>query len=186
MSPRDRRPLIVAASLLLVSRFLGLDWLDALLVGLATFVLMTAATTSSSGAEHPWPPAPLDEAPGARSEVSALTWSFFGLDGRVSEVAVRRLRVEATRRLAKQRVIIPGGLNATTATSGRVDPDVIERARTLLGERAWSTLTGAGGLLPSIRDIAHCVDVLEGLEKPPSTLLSDRSPSSSQPRGPQP
>ncbi|MBX9245328.1 hypothetical protein ICW40_10985, partial [Actinotalea ferrariae] len=38
-----------------------------------------------------------------------------------------------------------------------------ERAREALGERAWRTLTAAGGYLPSLSDVAHCVDVIERL-----------------------
>lgn len=160
---RRHRPLIVAASFVVVTGILGLRLLDAVLVGLVAFVLAAAATSITDPAEHAWPAAGSEEPDGARGEVYALTWSFFGRDGRVSEVAVRRLRADANRRLARLRVILPGGL--TAATPRNPDP-AVERARELLGERAWATLTAPGGLMPSILDVAHCVDVIENLGRP--------------------
>lgn len=183
MTRRDRRPLIAAVSIALAAKVLGMRWLDALLVGLVAFVLVTVATTLEAGADHPWPPEPPEEPDGARGEVSALTWSFFGRDGRVSEVVVRRLRADAARRLAKHRVILPGGLNSRTATAPENSPEAVARARELLGERAWATLTARGGLMPSILDVAHCVDVLERLAPPGPTVLSEGSNRRSQPRG---
>lgn len=185
MSRLHLRPLIIAACALLGSGIIGLRWFDALLLGLIVFVLASVATSLEGGAEDPWAAAPPEEADGARSEVAALTWSFFGRDGRVTEVAVRRLRADATRRLARHRVVIPGGLNARTEGSD-IDPEVVARARSLLGERAWATLTAPGGLMPSILDVAHCVDVIEGLGSPDTQVVSDRQTSSPRPRGLEP
>lgn len=180
MTRRLRRPLIIAASFLLIVVLLGLRLLDAVLIALVAFVLSAVANSIPVPVDNAWPPADPDEADGARGEVYALTWSFVGRDGRVSEVAVRRLRADATRRLARHRVIIPGGLNAATAR--RADPEV-ERARALLGERAWATLTARGGLMPSILDVAHCVDVIENLGQPASGTRTVRTPRSSRLRG---
>lgn len=179
------RPLIIAVCTFLGSGILGLRWPDALLLGLILFVLASAATSLEGGADDSWAPAPPEEADGTRSEVAALTWSFVGRDGRVSEVAVRRLRADATRRLARHRLVIPGGLNARTEGSD-ADPEVVARARALLGERAWATLTAPGGLMPSILEIAHCVDVIEGLGSPDTQGVSARQTSSPQPRGLEP
>lgn len=176
-----RRPLIIAVSCAVVAMILGLRLLDGVLIGLVVFVLAAAATAIQDPTEYPWPPAGPEEPDGARGEVYALTWSFVGRDGRVSEVAVRRLRADATRRLARQRVILPGGLSA--ATSRNPDP-AVERARALLGERAWATLTAAGGLMPSILDVAHCVDVIENLGRPAPGTPPARAPRSSLTEGP--
>lgn len=181
MNRRLLRPLIIAASCLLAAAILGLRLLDAILVGLVTFVVAAAATSARVPTEDAWPPADAMEPDGARGEVYALTWSFVGRDGRVSEVAVRRLRTDATRRLARQRVIVPGGLSSATARTA--DP-AVEQARALLGERAWATLTAPGGLMPSILDVAHCVDVIESLGQPAPGAAPVRSPRSSTPRGP--
>ena len=181
MIRRLGRPLIIAASSAFVALILGLRLLDGVLVGLVAFVLAASASAINAPAEHAWPPAGAEEPDGARGEVYALTWSFVGRDGRVAEVAVRRLRADATRRLARQRVIIPGGLNAAT-TRSLADP-AVERARALLGERAWAILTAPGGLMPSILDVAHCVDVIENLGEAAPGARTDRSPRSPRPRG---
>ena len=110
-----------------------------------------------------WPAERRVEASGARREISALTWTFIGLDGHVTEAAVRRLRADATRRLAQRGIVIPGGLGATTATSPAIDEEVRARARDALGERAWAILVRPGGTMPSLADVAHCVDVVERL-----------------------
>lgn len=174
------RPLIIAASCAAVAVILGLRLVDGVLVGLVAFVLAAAASAAQVPAEHAWPPAGSEEPDGARGEVYALTWSFVGRDGRVSEVAVRRLRADATRRLARLRVVLPGGLNATTPR--RPDP-AVEEARALLGERAWATLTAPGGLMPSILDVAHCVDVIENLGRPAPGSPPARAPRDSRTRG---
>jgi len=85
----------------------------------------------------------------------------------VSEFAVRRLRADATRRLARRGIVVPGGLGATTRTSPLVPDDVRRAARAVLGDRAWYILTTPGGTMPSLSDIAHCVEVVERLEPPP-------------------
>ena len=185
MSRLHLRPLIIAAAAFLVSGVLGLRWLDALLLGLITFVLASVGASMESGSPSPWAPAPPEEADGARSEVAALTWSFVGRDGRVSEVAVRRLRADATRRLVRRRLVLPGGLNARTERSG-ADPEVVAQARALIGERAWATLTAPGGLMPSINDVAHCVDVIEGLGPTGREAESARPSRSPNPRGLEP
>jgi hypothetical protein len=181
MIRRLRRPLIIAASCLLGVALLGLRLLDVVLVGLVAFVLAAVATSIREPTQNAWPAAGPEEPDGARGEVYALTWSFVGRDGRVSEVAVRRLRADAARRLAKLRVVIPGGLNAATPRSA--DPAVVERAQALLGDRAWATLTAPGGLMPSILDVAHCVDVIENLGEPAPGTPPVRSPRSSRLRG---
>jgi hypothetical protein len=160
---RDRRPYLIALGIGLASGVLGLRWGDALLVGLVAGVVGVGVLAAGAGRSYGWPAERQVEASGARREISALTWTFIGLDGRVTEAAVRRLRADATRRLAQRGIVIPGGLGATTATSPDIDEEVRARARDALGERAWAILVRPGGTMPSLVDVAHCVDVVERL-----------------------
>src|SRR5665648_881084 len=89
---------------------------------LAAAVLVAVGLVSGSRDPDPWPQARREETAGTRREVAALTWSFIGRDGRVSEAAVRRLRSDATRRLAQRGLVVPGGITSSTATSPHV-PD---------------------------------------------------------------
>lgn len=174
MNRPDRRPLIVAVCIGVASGFLGMYWGDALLIGLVTGVLGAVVVLLGAGEPDRWPQSRPDETPGTRREVSALTWSFIGLDGHVTEAAVRRLRADASRRLAQRGIVIPGGLGATTATSAGIDDDVRARARAALGDRAWAILVRPGGTMPSLADVAHCIDVVERLATDPNPLAPSR------------
>ena len=170
---RSWRPVVTALIVGVSAGVLGLRWGDALLVGLVTAVLVAVGLVSGSRdpdalAEGP----PGGDRSGTRREVAALTWSFIGRDGRVSEAAVRRLRSDATRRLAQRGLVVPGGITSSTATSPDVPDEVRERARAALGDRAWKILTARGGWMPSLADIGHCVDVVErlGTDTTPSPM----------------
>jgi hypothetical protein len=173
------RPAAAGAAIGVISGLLGFRWSDALLTGLVAGVLVAVFLFVGMGDPFGWPEAPRDETSGARREVWALTWSFIGSDGRVSEAAVRRLRSDASRRLAQRGIVIPGGLGATTATSPDIDDDVRTKAREALGERAWAIMTAPGGTMPSLWEVAHCIDVVEGLvpkpeARPPTAGASGR------------
>lgn len=162
--PRPFWPLVAGVVVGAVVRLLGLQVADAVLAGLVAVVLATVWLSLTGGEADPWPPDRRDDTAGARSELSALTWAFIGRDGRVSEAAVRRLRELAAQRLADQ------GVTADHLRPYAVDapPDderdaARERARAALGERAWAALTTRGGYMPSLADVAHCVDVVERL-----------------------
>lgn len=163
---RDWRPMAGAVAVGLVSGMLGLRWADAVLVGLIAAVVIAVFVMANAAEPAGWPPARAVETAGTRRDVSALTWSFIGLDGRVSEAAVRRLRVDASRRLAHIGVVVPGGLRATTVRD--TDEAVQAAAREALGDRAWRILTAPGGFMPSLADVAHCVDVVERLAPGPA------------------
>lgn len=169
---RSWRPVLAALIVGVSAGVLGLRWGDALLVGLVTAVLVAVGLVSGSRDPDPWPQARPEETSGTRREVAALTWSFIGRDGRVSEAAVRRLRSDATRRLAQRGLVVPGGITSSTATSPGVPDEVRERARAELGDRAWRILTAPGGWMPSLADIGHCVDVVErlGTDTTPSPM----------------
>lgn len=166
------RPVVTALIVGVSAGVLGLRWGDALLVGLVTAVLVAVGLVSGSRDPDAWPQARPEETSGTRREVAALTWSFIGRDGRVSEAAVRRLRSDATRRLAQRGLVVPGGISSSTATSPDVPDEVRERARAALGDRAWRILTAPGGWMPSLADIGHCVDVVErlGTDTTPSPM----------------
>jgi hypothetical protein len=160
------RPALVFVGLTLGAAVVGLRWGDAALVGLVAAVVTAIAAMVGAGETDPWPRYRPPDQSGTRRDVMALTWSFIGREGRVSEFAVRRVRLDATRRLAARGVVVPGGLGATTRTSPHVSDEVRAQARALLGDRAWFILTTPGGTMPSLVDIAHCVEVVERLEPP--------------------
>jgi hypothetical protein len=182
------RPVVAAVVLGTGAGVIGLRPLDAALVGLVVLVIGLAWTALPAGQEYEWPRATVDEAAGSRREISALTWSFVGRDGRVAEPAVRRLRLVAARRLARRGVVVPGGIShlsrvpAFGSPDGAQEPDgaahdeAARRARELLGDRAWATLTGPGGWLPSLADVAQCVLAIEHLGAPSDAALF-RAPS---------
>lgn len=162
-----QKPYVLGAGVGLIAGVCGMAWRDAALLGLAVMVVVLVSTTpAATSPEHRWPDTTSEETDGARRDVTSLTWSLVGMDGRVSEQAVRRLRADATRRLARRGVVLPGGLNATT--SATAPTEAVRRARDLLGERAWRILTVPDGRMPSLDDVAYCVDVIE-------CLVPDRS-----------
>ncbi len=170
----DVRPFVIGPGVGLLALVVGLGPADALLVGLIALVIGVVAVVLGSGEAHEFPPADLSVSDGTRLEVATLTWSLIGRDGRVAEASVRRLRGVAARRLATVGVLLPA------ETAFRPDRDTDDephgRARELLGERAWRTLTTRGGWMPSLRDVAHCVDVLERLRPSPPDRPPDRAP----------
>lgn len=172
------RPALAFAGVTFGAAVVGLRWADAALVGLVAAVATVLVLAVGARESDAWPRYRPPDQSGTRRDVMALTWSFIGREGRVSEFAVRRVRLDATRRLAKHGVVVPGGLGATTRTSPEVSDDVRRQARALLGDRAWFILTTPGGTMPSLADIAHCVEVVERLEPPAPT-----TPSVPQPRG---
>lgn len=171
---RTWRPVLVFAGFTFLAAVVGLRWADAALVGLVAAVVAVVASVVGASDTDTWPRYRPPEQSGTRRDVMALTWSFIGREGRVSEFAVRRVRLDATRRLAKRGVVIPGGLGATTRTSPEVSDDVRQQARALLGDHAWFILTTPGGTMPSLADIAHCVEVVERLEPPAPPAPSTR------------
>ena len=142
----DLRPAVAAVLLGFAADLLGLSHRDAFLVGLVVLVIGYVGVLAGRGDRYPWPAADLEATDGTRREMTRLTWSLIGRDGRVTEAAVRRLRVDATRRLAGHGTALG-------------EP----RAAELLGARVHATLTAHGGLMPSLREIADCLDAVEAL-----------------------
>lgn len=167
MTRRDWRPVAGAAAVGLVSMVLGLYPADALLVALVTGVVLLAIVAMRAAEQDTWPAEEREDTAGTRPDVTHLTWTFIGLDGRVSEAAVRRLRIDASRRLAQNGIAIPGGVRAGTDVAPGIDDELRERARAALGDRAWRILTKPGGVMPSLVEIAHVIEVVESLAPGP-------------------
>lgn len=160
------RPLVAAVLCGVGSGVIGLGPGDAFLIGLIALVVGLVSVAVGAAEEHEWPDHELEELDGTRRELSSLTWSFIGREGRVAEPAVRRLRTVAARRLARRGVLLPDGLirrSAGQTASTLVLDDSQRAARELLGERVWDILTAPGGRLPSLSDVTYCVSVIERL-----------------------
>lgn len=167
--PLHLRPVVVGIGIAAVTTLVGMHLGDAVLVALVVAVLGTVWMTIETGEADTWREAAPEDAAGARRELAVLTWAFLGRDGRVSEAAVRRLRVLATRRLARGGLVVVGGVGPRP--SG-LDHPTREAAAEILGERAWTVLTAPGGWMPSLADVAHCVEVIEGLS--PTAIAAHR------------
>lgn len=162
----DLRAVIVGVAVAVLAVVLGLAVPDGLLLGLVAYVITLVGLTLEAGRSHVWPTVDLTETDGTRREIAALTWTFVGREGRVSEAAIRRLRPLAERRLLRHGLSLPVPLGPALAA---LDDPRRDQARALLGDRVWATLTGPGGYLPTFTEIAHCVDVLERLGPPTPT-----------------
>ena len=164
----DRRPWVAAAALAPALWLFGVNTVDALLIAVVVLVAALVAVAlvrpGAGGTAPMWPAPRAEDSAGARREVHHLTWAFTGSAHGVSEEAVRALRADATRRLARRGVVLPGGVGARAAAEG--DPRQVAQARALLGEPVWALLTSAGGRMPSLAEVARCVAVLEGLGVP--------------------
>src|SRR5690606_38006179 len=118
---------------------------------MVTLVVAVVGVSLDAGDEHPWPEVQVEETDGTRRDVAALTWTFLGRDGRVTEAAVRRLREVTGRRLARHGVRLVSVVDRAGAAWSH-DPEQDARARALLGDRAWATLSATGGVMPSMND----------------------------------
>lgn len=134
---------------------------DSVVAGVVAAVLVAVAAPRDVAAHHAWPRPVPAEPDGARSAVSLLMWGFAGRDGRVSEAALRALRRQAGRRLAPHGLVLADDRGYLLPPADRTADDDA-RARALLDDQTWAVLTSRGDL-PTLRDVAHCVDVVERL-----------------------
>ncbi|NLF03588.1 MAG: hypothetical protein GX593_01000 [Actinomycetales bacterium] len=142
------RIVVGAAAAGLVTKVVGFDTEHAILLGLATLVIVLAVVVlRRGGASAAWLPDDRAETDGSRLEVAALSWSLLGRGGRVGEGALRRVRAVAAGRLARH------GLSLER-------PQDHEQIRALLGPTAWTVLT-ANADMPSRREYEQCVAALE-------------------------
>ena len=158
------------ATVVLATIAARLQALDAVVAGVVAAVLVLVGRSLESGEEYPWPPLPQEEADGARTSVATLMWSFAGRDGKVSEAALRVLRRQAGRRLAAEGIVLDDGEGHLVAAPGGPDPGAEDRARQLVGDRAWRVLTHRGDL-PPVAEVALCIDAVERLAPPDGERL---------------
>ncbi|MDO8106236.1 hypothetical protein Q6348_03390 [Isoptericola sp. b441] len=142
---------------------------DAFAVGGAVAVLGLAVQWLDGGRDEPWPDSTRRIHDGRRVEVSDLTWSLAGRDGRVSGPAARHLREVAAARLARVGLPLSAGFDGPADAVGLAQRCA---ARDALGDRAWTALMP--DRTPSLADVAACVQALEA--------LTDRSPTSQEQR----
>lgn len=172
-------PLVVGLAVLGGCLVLRMVTRDAVAAAVTAFGIALALRTLDKGEEHAWPDVTDRDTDGSRRDVARLTWSLVGRDGSVSEAAVRRLREDALRRLARAGVPLPAGLprggdrrtDDGAGVRGAADgagppvnsPEAERQARDLLGEPVWTVLTAAGGRLPDLDDVERCIDAIERL-----------------------
>ncbi len=118
---------------------------------LSAAVLSVLVGRRELGAELSWPSLPEEERGGQRHELSQISWSLTGRDGRVAEYGLRQLRGVAAGRLR-----VAG-----------VDPDDDAAVRAALGEPAWRTLRATASAPPTVRALDACLTALENLEGAP-------------------
>lgn len=161
----------VAATVLALTATVPLP--DALVIGAAVVVAGLVVPLLDAGRDAPWPAPEPTVQDGRRVEVARLTWSLAGRDGRVSEAAVRRLRVVARARLARAGLPLSAGFVGPADARGEAERDA---ARAALGPRAWSALTATTSPLPAAADVAACVRALENvLQAPEGDNADDRT-----------
>lgn len=145
--------LIAGAVLAIGIWFLGVDaWFAAALGGLLAIVCVTwGVLTHTQTASAKWPARAMEPRPGARSDVSWLSWAFRQHKGQVREQGFSAVRSLAERRLARRGLDLFSPADRASIVA-------------LLGEDAYRTVVPAGGVMPSLRAIERCLDTLESLE----------------------
>ncbi len=127
---------------------------DALVIGAAVAVAGLVLPTLGGGRDMDWPEPVTNPHHGRRVEVSRMTWSLAGRDGRVSEPGVRRIREIAQVRLARAGLPLSAGFDGPADARGEAERRAAQAA---LGPRAWSVLVAPSSRLPSVADVAVCV-----------------------------
>lgn len=107
---------------------IGLDWPEALLIGLTAVALLGLRRLPSTNANEEWPTRPDAPDRGVRREVTRLSWSLQGYEDRVERPSLRRLRAVAAPRLRAR------GLDLDR-------PEDAEACRALLGPEAYAVVT---------------------------------------------
>ncbi|MEE6273643.1 hypothetical protein V2J56_09825 [Georgenia sp. MJ206] len=121
------------------------------LAAAAAGVVGLVLLTQDAGHEHAWPRLTDGTRAGYRHEVSQLSWSMTGRDGRLNSQGVRRLRAVARGRLALHGLDLDGDAEAV---------------RNLRGDAAYAALTPPATQGPSARAVSACLRALERLGAP--------------------
>lgn len=143
---------------------------------LATVVVAATALWSRTGSvvEDPgWPRVPTTARAGGRHDVSDLSWSTFGRDGRVTDRVVRRVRALAADRLRAH------GVDPS-------DPTAKAEIERLLGARVVAQL--ASRQSPTARTLQTWLDAVERLGPAPATPAAHPAarPNQGPDQGPDP
>ncbi|WP_020015293.1 hypothetical protein [Promicromonospora sukumoe] len=145
---------------------------------LAAVVVAATALWSRTGpvVEDPgWPRVPTTARAGGRHDVSDLSWSTFGRDGRVTDRVVRRVRALAADRLRAH------GVDPS-------DPAAKAEVERLLGARVVAQLASRES--PTARTLQTWLDAVERLGPAPATRAArpaahpDRKPGLALTEGP--
>lgn len=128
--------------------YLRFDGVNIALALAATAVVGVVGGRRELGHDLSWPALPGQDRGGHRHEVSQLSWSLTGRDGRVSDHALRRLREVA----------------ATRLRLASIDPDDDAAVRAVLGVPAWRVLRSPASAAPTVRALDACLTALDRLE----------------------
>jgi hypothetical protein len=145
--------LVVALLLSAICWYFGADVAHSILIGTA---LTTLGVLSRVGTANPgltdtnWRGGDLPNWEGARGDIAGLSSSLRGSYGRVTDHAMSRVKGIARQRLAQS------GLDL-------LDPADRPRIEQLIGTGAYAILVWRGRNPPRLRQLVHCVDVLEAL-----------------------
>ena len=141
--------------------------------GAALTVAATAlwSRTESVVQDPEWPRVPTTARAGGRHDVSDLSWSTFGRDGRVTDRVVRRVRALAADRLRAH------GVDPS-------DPDSKAEVERLLGARVVAQLASRES--PTARTLQTWLDAVERLGPAPATRAARPAthPDTAPGRGP--
>jgi hypothetical protein len=158
VNPEDRRrrrvavfwTLGVAAGIAGLAFFAGVTAPLSLLLGVTIVAAGAAAALLAAPRDEHWPEARVVLRSGARREVARLSWSMVDDDGRVADVAVRRLRAFAAVRLAERGIDLD-------------DPDHRPAAEAALGAAEYRLLTAPGRHRPEA--LLRCARAIERLDR---------------------
>jgi hypothetical protein len=149
------RAVLVGGLVFALALVIGVDLPHCLLLALGAVVLLELRRLSGTQ-DDGWPDRDDDRSDaGARREVARLSWRLSGFESRVDRRTLAMLQATAARRLLRHGVDLE-------------DPSAADRARRLLGDQAYATLTSGPSSLPRFDSFTRAVTAVEQLtERPP-------------------
>lgn len=149
------RPVLVAGLVFGAALVVGVDVPHAVLLALALAVLLQLRGLTG-GVEEGWPERQDERSDaGVRREVARLSWGLSGFESRVDRRSLATLRGLAAARLRRHGVDLD-------------EPADAVRARRLLGDPAYATVTSDPASLPRFDSFARAVTAVEQLTERPS------------------
>ena len=149
------RPVLVAGAVFAVMFVVGLDIAHAVLLALAAVAVLQLRGLTG-GQDEGWPDREDDRADaGVRREVARLSWGLSGFESRVDRRSLATLRGLAAHRLRRHGIDLD-------------EPADAPRARQLLGEPAWTTVTSDPTSPPRFDSFARAVTAVEQLTERPT------------------